>query len=111
MRHLVKLLPTALLVLFTKVWPSLAHAANAGCPPCPFCPSDWGRVGLGSGLAIQHPRLDVCYPRHSGRGRAIAGHVTVRGCEAEAKTTNLDIGGHKSAGRSHQKDGDAGGVE
>ena len=43
--------------------------------------------------------------------RAIAGHVTVRGREAEAKTQNLDIGGHKSAGRSHQKDGDAGGVE
>ncbi len=26
MRHLVKLLPTALLVLLTKVWPSLGQA-------------------------------------------------------------------------------------
>ena len=34
MRHLIKLLPTALLVLFTKVWPSLGQAANTGCPSC-----------------------------------------------------------------------------
>jgi len=58
-------------------------------------------MGLGSGLAIQYPRLDVCHARHRGYRRAIAGHVTVRGREAEAKTPNLDIGGHKSAGRSH----------
>ncbi len=43
-------------------------------------------VGLGSGLAIQYPRLDVCHARHRGYRRAIAGHVTVRGRAAEAKT-------------------------
>ncbi len=38
MRYLVTLLPIPVLVVLTKLWPSLGQAANTGCPSCPFCP-------------------------------------------------------------------------